>query len=284
MTDCLPSRLFRIASVLAAVALMALPAQAQMEEDPITSDRPGFSNAAATVSQGTLQAELGYDFTSAESESFSDESVATHSVGLLLLRYGVTDAIELRANVGSAGFAETLSAVDGALDTESEFESGYNGASAEIKARLFQNTTTTVSAFSATTLPLATGPFEQTNDAGGTDERARQTLALLLDGSLGQNITLTLNGGASFFWDSGVQEDRATSGIFIPTLSFSINDQAGAYVGYFGEYTKSINVNFVEGGFTYLVSNDTQVDINGGFRVDDNRDGFFVGLGLSQRF
>jgi len=260
----------RITSTLALLLALTVPsAQAQMTDAPVTSDRPGLSNAAATVSQGTFQAELGYDLSQ---NTTGEEALSTHSLGLLLLRYGVTDRIEFRANVGSIGFDEQFAG------TDTELESGYNGAAIEAKIKLFENATTTVSGFSSTSVPLSTGPFES------VDDRSQQTLALLLDGALGQNLTLTVNGGANFFWDAGEQEDRAVTALFIPTLNFAINDQAGAYVGYFGQYRDTANTNFVEGGFTYLVSPNTQIDLNGGFRVDDNEDGFFVGVGLSQRF
>lgn len=272
------SRITRAVFAVAMLALLIAPAaQAQ-----ISSDRPGFSNSAATVSQGTFQAELGYDLTQ---NTTGAETFSTHSLGLLLLRYGVTDGLELRANVGSIGFAEQPNPLNAG---ETEFESGYFGAgldgrqsgpSVEVKARLFQSATTTVSAFSQTSIPmLMGGPFET------ADDRARQTLALLLDGALGENLSLTVNGGASFFWSAGDQEDRTVSALFIPTLSFSVNEQVGAYVGYFGEYNEFANTNFVEGGFTFLANDDTQLDLNFGYRIDDNADGYFLGVGLAQRF
>lgn len=276
------STIRRVSRALFALALfaflMAPAAQAQ-----ISSDRPGFSNSAATVSQGTFQAELGYDLT--QNTTFDEETFSTHSLGLLLLRYGVTDAVEVRANVGSIGFVEQFSLNDAG---ETEFESGYYGSgfdgfatgpSLEVKARLFQSSTTTISAFSQTTVPsLMSGPFEV------DDTRSRQSVALLLDGALGENITLTVNGGTSFFWDAGVQEDRIFTATFIPTLNFSINEQFGAYAGYFGQYWEFENTNLVEGGVTFLATSDTQVDLNFGYRVDDNGDGYFLGLGLAQRF
>ncbi len=276
MTSSYVSRISRAVVAMAMLALLVAPAaQAQ-----IASDRPGFSNSAATVSQGTFQTELGYNL---GQNTTGPETFSTHSLGLLLLRYGVTDGVELRANVGSIGFTEQLS-----NPGETELESGYfgsaldgfaTGPSLEVKARLFQSETLTLSGFSQTSFPsVMSGPFE-TND-----DRARQALALLVDGALGENLSLTVNGGASFFWSAGPQEDRTPSLFFIPTLNISVNEQVGAYVGYFGQYWEFPNTNFVEGGFTYLLSDNTQIDLNGGYRIDDNADGYFLGLGLSQRF
>jgi len=266
-------RASRAVFAVALLAFMIAPAaQAQ-----ISSDRPGFSNSAATVSQGTFQTELGYSFLNT-ADVFGDESQTTHNVGELLLRYGVTDAVELRAGVGSLQFVET---VDGTSPGETTYESGYFGPTIEAKARLLQTSTTTVSAFSQTLIPVRTGIY----DDSFLDDRARQSLALLFDGSLGEGLSLTLNAGSNFFWSAGDEfSSRDATAFFIPTLSIGINDQAGAYVGYYGEYTKDVNTNFVEGGFTYLVSRDTQIDINTGYRIDENADQFFVGVGLAQRF
>lgn len=260
---------------------MGVPtAQAQMADDPITSDRPGIGTGAATVAGGTFQAELGYDFTSI-SDRFGDEGQSIHNLGLLLLRYGVTDAVEVRANVGSFGLSEQVTGVSitpGDVSPETELESGYNGAALEAKARLARTATTTLSVFSSTSVPLGSGPFE------AADERARQTFLALFDGALGEDITLAINAGPSFYWDAGEQEDRFLTVLFIPTLNVSVTERTGAYVGYAGEYTDVANANFVEGGVTYLLNNDTQVDVNGGLRVDDNQDSFFLGVGLSHRF
>lgn len=274
----------RVASAALSLLLMVMAAvpsaQAQMMDDePLTSDRPGLSNGAATVNSGTFQTELGYELFQ---NTTGEETLTTHSIGQILARYGATDAIELRANIGSVGFAETFA------ETDTELESGYVstglsdraiGPSIGVKARLFQTEMLTVSGFTDTSVPsVMTGPFET------VDERSRQTFALFADGAISENITLTVNGGTSFYWSSGEQDDRAFSALFIPTLNFSINDEAGAYVGYLGEYDEFANRNFVEGGFTYLLSGDTQLDINGGYRIDDNADGYFLGLGVSQRF
>mgnify|MGYP006276160181 FL=1 len=267
-------------ALLLVITMAAPSSMAQMADEPLSSDRPGFSNAAATVQQGVVQAELGYSFLNT-ADQFGDESAIDHNLGQLLLRYGVTDAVELRANIGSYQFVEVREGpLSDPLSTEPEttFEDGYFGPAVEAKARIFRNATTTVSAFSSTLIPVQTGVYDSQ-----TDQRAVQTLALLLDGQLGTGVSLTLNGGAQFFWDGGVQDDRNVSALFIPTLNFSINDALGAYVGYYGVYNDSANTNFVEGGLTYLASSNTQVDLNTGYRVDDNLDQFFVGIGLSQR-
>jgi len=221
----------------------------------ISADRPGFGDGSATVAPGTFQAGLGY--------AVNGNGITSHELGQLFLRYGLLDGVELRGGVGSY------------VLNESPFDDGYSGTSVGAKVRLFQ---TDVSALSGVaTLGLPTG------DAFGTADRARQEVKLAYDGALGEGLTLSINGGASFFYDEGTQEDRAVEWLFIPTLSFGLTDDVGAYVGYAGFYTDGPNANWVEGGLTLLANLDTQLDVNTGLRVDEGSD-FFVGLGVAHRF
>ena len=124
------------------------------------------------------------------------------------------------------------------------------------------------------------------------DDRARQTLTLAADGALGEGLTLSINAGASFFWSEGdAERDRQVEYLFIPTLTVDVTETTSAYVGYAGFYSDDSqrldaeNTNVVEAGVTVLATSNTQLDVNGGLRVDDNVDSqFFLGIGLAQRF
>jgi hypothetical protein len=121
-------------------------------------------------------------------------------------------------------------------------------------------------------LPTGTGAFDAENVA--------QTLTLAYDGALGEDLGLSVNVGASLPYAEGAN----LSYLFIPTLSFDIVDRLGGYVGYAGFYADGPNTNFVEAGVTLLSSHDTQLDVNTGLQVDEDRDAFFLGLGLAHRF
>ncbi|WP_022835920.1 transporter [Salisaeta longa] len=259
MSRIIATRFLSLVAFLCFTATGTLHAQ----QAPISSDRPGLGNGSAVVNQGIFQAELGYQL-----DDF--DVVTLHNVGQLLLRYGVSDRIELRGGVGSLGFTS------GSFGEEA---SGYLGASIGAKARLAETDVARLSALASVDFPsTASGDFETPND------RARQNLSLLFDGALGSNLGLTVNAGYSFFWDAGRFDDRAGQWSFIPTLSTSINDQVGVYAGYAGFYTEGLNQNFVEGGLTFLTSPNTQLDINAGLQVDDYAEYYFLGLGLAHRF
>jgi hypothetical protein len=242
-----------LALLLAASLSLAPPASAQ-----ISADRPGFGDGTATVAPGTFQAGLGY--------AVNGNGVTSQELGQLLLRYGVTDALELRGAVGSY------------VINESPVDNGYAGTGVGAKLRLFQNATSALSGVATLGLPTGTGAFDT------RDDRARQELKLAFDGALGEGLTLSINGGASFFYAAGTQEDRAVQWLFIPTLSFGLTEATGAYVGYAGFYDDGPNANWVEGGLTFLANPDTQLDVNTGLRIDDNGNDFFVGVGVAHRF
>lgn len=248
-----PRWIFSVVAI--ALVLGAVPFVSHAQ---ISADRPGLGNGASIVPPQTFQSELGYAFSSNGSNS--------HELGQLLLRYGVTDAVELRGGVGSY------------VINEAPFDNGYPGPTLGAKARLFQNETSTLSGIATLGLPTSTGPYDT------PDDRARQELTLAFNGALGSGVDLTLNGGTRFFYSSGAQDDRAFGWLFIPTLSFGVTQTADAYVGYGGFYRNGPNTNWVEGGLTILATPNTQVDLNTGLRVDDNSDRFFLGVGLAHRF
>lgn len=228
----------------------------------IAADRPGFGDGAATVAPGTAQLGLGYAL---DRETGRAPGETIHEFGQVLLRAGVTPALEVRGGVGS-------------LKATGE-GSGYEGLGLGAKLRFLRTPLTSLSGVATTTVPVGTGEFEP------GDRRARQEVKLAFDGALGDGLTLSVNGGASFFYDEGLQDDQDPEALFIPSLSFGLSETTGAYVGYAGFYGKQANRNWVEGGLTFTPNPYTQFDVNTGLRVDDNVDtGFFVGLGLATRF
>ncbi|MFB6231611.1 MAG: transporter [Salinibacter sp.] len=217
----------------------------------ISADRPGFGNGTATVAPGTFQVELG---AAAANDDFGTDA----ELGQLLLRYGVAGFLELRGGVGSL-------ALD-APDTE------YTGTSVGGKLRLFRSSLSALSVVSTWALPTGSGAFEA--------DRVSQTLALAYNGALREGLSLSINVGASVPYGG----DAAPSYLFIPTLSVGLTDQVGGYVGYAGFYSTGLNANYVEAGLTLTSSPDTQLDVNTGLQVDENRSAFFAGLGLAHRF
>lgn len=249
------SRATALAITIALLVSLGLPSAAYGQ---ISADRPGFGTGTATVGSGTIQASLGY--------AVNGNGITSHELGQLLLRYGISDGFELRGGVNSY------------VVVEAPLDNGYSGTSVGAKVRLFENDISALSGVATLGLPTETGGFS------GPDDRARQDLVLAYDGALGDGITLSVNGGTSFYYVSGLQNDRDVDVLFIPTLSFELAESMGAYVGYAGFYDDGPNRSWVEGGITIVSNIDTQLDVNTGLRIDSNGNGFFVGAGVAHRF
>jgi hypothetical protein len=231
------------------IGVLVLPNTA-VGQGAITADRPGFGDGASVLAPRTVQIGAG-------AVAATDDFGANGEIGQVLLRVGVTEFLEVRGGVGSA-------AID-APDLE------YTGTSLGAKLRLVQQPTSTVSLVSSWSLPTGSGAF--------TSDVVAQTLKLAVDGALGEDLTLSVNGGATVPYDDGDPVYQ-----LIPTLTIAVNETVGAYVGYAGFYADGPNANFVETGVTLLSSLDTQLDLNTGLQIDDNGDAFFIGAGIAHRF
>ena len=67
-----------------------------------------------------------------------------------------------------------------------------------------------------------------------------------------------------------------------------MTSSVGSYLEYFGFYPGGADdegdtKNFINGGFTYAVNDDLQLDILAGFGLNDDAEDFFTGVGISFR-
>lgn len=246
------------------------------EDDALVTDRPDFTEASSTVGRGVLQMESGYTFARDRS---ADVRARGHSAPELLLRYGITEQIELRfvwnylwERATDGTNAESLAgATDLVLGTKIALttEQGWRPESALIVAA-----------------SLPTGGVSLTND------QAKLQLNYLYAWDLPHDFSLSASTG---YFGLGELEDRAT-GQFDHfnqfhqscSLGIPVSDSIGAYVEYFGLYftrrASNVPENYMDGGFTYRPNDDTQFDIRAGIGLNEAATDFFTGVGFSRRF
>ena len=71
------------------------------------------------------------------------------------------------------------------------------------------------------------------------------------------------------------------------TSAYALTDKLGAYVEYYGLYPNNKGTDCahtVDGGFTYLITDNLQLDWRIGFGLNEEADDFLMGVGLSWRF
>ena len=238
----------RTITIVWAASATLLAASAQVRaQDPISPDRPGFANGPGTVAPGALQIEGGFQW---------DDAGDAVVLPLALLRYGVGERTEVRAAwSGITVDGGDTDALGGAVEVKHTLTDGANGATGLL---------------ASVAIPA---------DGGA------------LDPSLGFLWTREFGGPVSLFGTATVGApsaggDRKLQG----TNAIGVSIVAGARTGFFVEHFVSVtegaseNVQFLDGGITYLLRPDLQVDINGGVSVGEADAGSFLGGGLSYRF
>ena len=72
------------------------------------------------------------------------------------------------------------------------------------------------------------------------------------------------------------------------TVVLGLSDEIGMFTEWFAMFPNGADTaqveHYLDGGFTFLLSNDVQFDIRAGYGLSRSADDFFVGTGLSIRF
>ena len=221
-------------------------------QDAIITDRPGFSTGPDTVARGVTQAELGFEWN-------PDTDAVT--LPFALLRHGIGEATEVRL------------AWSGVVTGTGE--AGTLGGGVEIKHTLREG------------------------------EGASPTLGVLV----GVNVPGDggpLNPNAGFLWSSSLGDAWSVFGTatvsapdtdtdmgggrrFVGTNAVGVSRSLGK-AGFFVEHFVSVTeggdeeTQLIDAGLTYLVTDDLQIDVNGGVSVGGADADGFVGAGLAYRF
>lgn len=251
---------------------LALPAPSFAEEPDLITDRPDQTESPQTVKPGSVQVEIGASLTTDKDGGVETE---TFSVPETLVRIGLTRRTELR--VGWSGLQD----VDTEIGRRSFSSDGAADAELGFKLALTDNDRpgTQVGLLLGTSVPVGDDQF--TSDSWDLSTR------LLVAHTLTDSIGLSYNVGVeTFTQDDGFDEDTVAAAIYTVTLGFGLTDTLGAFVEIYGEIGLSADgkpQHLFDGGFTYLVRDNLQLDIVGGVGLSDPADDWFVGVGVSFR-
>jgi hypothetical protein len=239
--------------VLILLASAAHAQDADHNADLINADRPGIADSSGVVGRGIFQIEAGL-----ERDHGSDgRSIATP----LLLRYGVSKAIELRVEGdgyihadGANGFAPL------SLGAKYHFA---DAPSLGVIARVF--------------VPSGTG--DQRSHATNGDVR------LAADINLGEKWALNPNIGIASQDDGN---GRFTSGLAALTVQYNLSDHANLFVDGAVQSPEerggTVSL-IVDAGGAWVIGSNTQLDISAGWGAHGaTAPNVFVGAGISRRF
>lgn len=222
----------------------------------IITDRPDQTESSSTLLKGSLQIESGILFGSAKDDYFSEEILLAPTV---LWRYGITNAIELRLLTEFACIKDK---------TTSENINGISDLQIGAKFQLLkkEGTNTEIAFLSHAIIPTAKDELSL-NEFGTINK-------LAISHELSNTIGLGYNIGYDYYC--------LGSGNFTYSLSvgIGISDKIGFYVELYGEIVEFENhlVNF-DAGFTYLLKENSQLDVSFGTGLNHNMT--YVSLGYS---
>lgn len=264
-------------------------------DDKIVTDRPDFTEASSTVGRGRVQLEAGYTYTRDRADGVLTQS---HFYPEMLLRVGVfTDWFEFRVGQNFVTHRET-----NALDTQrlGAPTGGPAGSSVVAGDHPLLNSTGALDLYLGTKLALTEqkGAFPETAvilqatvPTGARAFTANEFLpgvSLLYGWDLSDNWSLA----GSLLGNRAVDDDGHGHTVYASSLSLghSWSDKVGGYFEYFGFYPHGATAAgvkpeyYLNGGFTYLVTKDFQLDIRAGFGLNRAADDFFAGTGFAVRY
>ena len=232
-------------------------------DEPLSTDRPDFTESTSTVPRGHFQIEGGTTLTRVE-------DVDITSFGELLLRIGTGDRWETRINVGYAR-----------IETPFDEFSGLEDPAVGIKVRFTDDPGELGPGQPAASLIVSTSIPQGDEELTDDEWVPEMKLALaweLTRFSLSSNViyAYAVDGDERFH-----QLGATLSG------SMPITDRLGAYLEWFGfsEETRDAGAtHFVDTGISYLINNDLRVDARVGTGLNDADPDWFVGIGGGIRF
>ena len=236
------------------VILIALLISSASFSQKIITDRPDQTEAASTIPKGSFQIEMGFVASSKEHNTLN--SFAGPST---LLRYGLTDKIELR-------FFNQYEAHKLELFDETNKESGFSDIELGAKVQLFkkEGAYTEIAFLSHAIIPTAKD--ELSNNKMGTINK------LSISHSLSNNVGLGYNIGYNYV-------GQIHSFTYSAALGVSFTNKFGGYIEPYGVYgEQGFFESYFDAGLTYLLSDDFQVDASYGSGLNNDLQFFSAGF------
>ena len=224
----------------------------------IITDRPDQTESSSTLIKGSLQIESGILFGSAKDDFFSEEVLQIPSV---LWRYGITDGIELRLLTEFVSIKDKIS---------SETISGFNDLQIGAKIQFLkkEEINTEIAFLSHAIIPSA------------KDELSLNKLGTINKLSISHELTDIIGLGYNIGYDYfGFGSGDFT---YSMALGISISNRIGFYIETYGGIVEFENhVSNFDSGFTYLIENNSQLDVSFGTGINQKMTYLSIGYSLN---
>jgi len=233
---------------------IALLLSAASFSQQIITDRPDQTESSSTIPKGSLQIELGIVAASKENNTLN--SFAGPST---LLRYGLTDKIELR-------FFNQYEAHKLELIDETSKVSGFSDLEIGAKIQLLRNESANTEIAFISHAIIPTAKDELSNTKMGAINK------LSISHSFSERFGLGYNIGYNYV-------DQIHSFTYSVALGFSFTDKFGGYIEPYGVYgEQGFFESYFDAGLTSLLSDNFQVDASYGLGLNNDLQYFSTGF------
>lgn len=244
--------------------ICAVSAQERTDPPELITDRPDQTESSSVVPRGYFQIETGF--------TYSDEGSASRTLEYpgTLVRIGLTERLELR--LGTQGFVSEF---------EGDETTGYGDSEIGTKIYFWQE-----EGWKPETALLASASIPTGNDAFSTG-RVDPSFRFAFSHTLSETVSLAYNIGAA--WETvPTASGRSTLAKLQYTLvtGFALTDRIGAFAEFFGDSPLSAgggSALSIDGGFTYLLRPNVQLDLAVGVGITDEAPDWFLTAGVSFR-
>jgi len=232
--------------------------------ETLSTDRPGQAFTPYTVGKGAFQFETGVAYLGSRESSTDFRS---NSAGLAAsFRHGLSETFEL--NYGFNLLTRSLRA-----DSADQNATGVQGMNVGTRFNIKSGEGNQPS-FGL----LLTLFFNNFSHPAFRTDHVAPLFLILYNQSLSDVVSISGNLGMS--WNGDTPQPQTN---YVLNLGFSLSENLSAFVENFGWISDgNLNTNF-DGGIAYLINNNLQIDVSGGYGKNDGIADFFIGAGVSVR-
>ncbi len=266
----------RATTLISVLWLLSLSSYSQTSKS-IVSGRPGQAIAPVCVGKNVFQIETGFDFTGTSSPSgvymAPEQEFLNQSQSYLnatLLRFGLGERVEMHSGWEFRNDDYSLVDTLGAAQNSSVGGISFSSVGWRFTILEGEGLKPSVAYQFSMKLNILTEVYKLSQVAPNMNVAASSNIT--------DNLTITINMGAD--WDG---ENPRQTAFYIFNVGYSLGDKFGIFVENYGSFgTELLDIKY-DGGIAFLINNDLQLDLLGGYGSYKGTTSWFASLGISWR-
>jgi hypothetical protein len=240
--------------------------KAQENAPDLVTDRPDQTESSIVVPLRSLQIESGFVYALDENPLARAKNISYNTT---LMRYGLLENMEMRLGIEYAG-EEVTDQSTGKKTSSYGFSPLYTGLKLQITHE--KGFMPEIAFLAGLELPFTAHKTFKTSHTAAN-------MRFSLSHTLSERFSLGYNLGAE--WDG---DTPVPSYFYSVALGLSITGKAGAFIEFYGLIPeKGISTHLIDGGITFLIKQNLQLDASGGLGLNKEAVDYFISFGISYR-